>query len=70
MSLKSYLGFLQPQAPLSKLVLFEKKQKAWKEDRILVVTPEQMTTLSNKEHEAVVSIGKKLYEPTPKLPKR
>lgn len=41
---------------------FVEKRDGWVKEKILVVTPDQMARLSNKEHEAVVSIGKKLYE--------
>jgi len=50
------------QTPMSDDEKFKEKREGWVKDRILVVTPNQMAKLSNKEHEAVVSIGKKLYE--------
>lgn len=47
--------------PMSEDEKFNEKRDGWIKERILVVTPIQMAKLSNKEHEAVVSIGKKLY---------
>ena len=48
--------------PMNDQEKFVEKRDGWVKEKILVVTPDQMARLSNKEHEAVVSIGKKLYE--------
>lgn len=37
------------------------KSEAWNEEKILVLTPEQMIHLSNKEHAVIVDIGNRLY---------
>lgn len=52
------------QTPMSDEEKFKEKRDGWVKEKILVVTPNQMCMLSNKEHEAVVNIGRKLYERT------
>jgi hypothetical protein len=55
------LNKLQQQEPLSEKELFTKKRNGWINEGILVVTKKQRDKLSLSEHDAIMSIGKKLY---------
>lgn len=59
--MKSQLANMQQQQPLSEEELFNKKKRGWQDERTLVVTKRQRETLSMSEHDAVISIGEKLY---------
>jgi hypothetical protein len=60
--MRSSLANLLPTSPMNDGELFNKKRIAWVEESILVVTPEQMAKLGNKEHEVIINVGNKLYK--------
>ena len=56
--IKSSLAKLLPDS----INCFAIKQKAWQDDKILVITPEQRQQLSKIENAILNDIGKHLYE--------
>jgi hypothetical protein len=60
--MRSSLLKLQPASPMNDSELYHKKRQAWLEESILVITPEQMAKLGNREHEVLVNVGNKLYK--------
>lgn len=60
--MRSSLAKLLPISPMSDDELFNKKRDAWVKENILVITPEQLCKLSNREHEVVIGIGNRLYK--------
>lgn len=59
--MNSPLAKMQQQQPLSEIEIFNKKREGWRKEETLVVTKRQREKLSMLEHDAVISIGNKLY---------
>jgi len=60
--MKSSTGKLQGKTPMNTEELLRKKRIAWEDKVALVVTFKQMAKLGNREFEACMNIGKRLYE--------
>ena len=59
--MKSQLAKYQPVNPMTPEELLQKKKDAWHNNVALVITLEQIQTLSIIEHATLIDIGNRLY---------